>query len=271
MRKFSVKVAAVIRNLSKKFRMPVPQSCTWKFCLSDSYAYIFAEESNNRSIFCCVINDLSVCLITKNEWNMKQKPQNSNIWCKNWSKNYFWHAVFVFLAFAISLFPVISLLSRKKKWKNETDVCATDLEDHWHDKTNKMTCVPSEDSDQPGHQPSLISLRSPHEETFGPWLPIEHTAKTLIKLGGCPGWYESLMGAQVICLVLWCSGWYINAFEPAHEIMALFVLHKFILQTPMCRHPVGLDVWILVGPFVYFHILCVQTAKALSLCWSPLQ
>ena len=27
-----------------------------------------------------------------------------------------------------------------------------------HDKTNKMTCAPSEDSDQPGHQPSLISL-----------------------------------------------------------------------------------------------------------------
>ena len=28
-----------------------------------------------------------------------------------------------------------------------------------HDKTNKKTCVPSEDSDQPGHPPSLISLR----------------------------------------------------------------------------------------------------------------
>ena len=25
-----------------------------------------------------------------------------------------------------------------------------------HDKTNKMACVPSEDSDQPGHSPSLI-------------------------------------------------------------------------------------------------------------------
>ena len=30
--------------------------------------------------------------------------------------------------------------------------------------------------------------------------------------------------------------------EPAHEIMALFVLRKLILQTRMCRHPVGLDV-----------------------------
>ena len=27
-----------------------------------------------------------------------------------------------------------------------------------HHKTNKMTCAPSEDSDQPGHQPSLIRV-----------------------------------------------------------------------------------------------------------------
>ena len=67
-----------------------------------------------------------------------------------------------------------------------------------------MTCVPSEDSDQPGHPPSLIrvfavrmkklwalnyilraaqsdqSFRRPHEETLGPQLHIEGTMKTLI-------------------------------------------------------------------------------------------
>ena len=32
------------------------------------------------------------------------------------------------------------------------------------------------------------------------------------------------------------------SFKPAHEIMALFVLRKLILQTCMCSHPVGLDV-----------------------------
>ena len=37
-----------------------------------------------------------------------------------------------------------------------------------HDKTNKMACAPSEDSDQPGHPPRLISLRCPHEESLGP-------------------------------------------------------------------------------------------------------
>ena len=31
-----------------------------------------------------------------------------------------------------------------------------------HDKTNKMTCVPSKDSDQPGHPPSLIRVFAVH-------------------------------------------------------------------------------------------------------------
>ena len=53
-------------------------------------------------------------------------------------------------------------------------------------------------------------------------------------------------------------------FEPAHEIMAFFVLRKLILQTRMRSHPVGLDVWFLVGPFVHFHTSCVRTAKALA-------
>ena len=37
-----------------------------------------------------------------------------------------------------------------------------------HDKTNKMACAPSEDSDQPGHPPSLISVRCLHVESLGP-------------------------------------------------------------------------------------------------------
>ena len=32
----------------------------------------------------------------------------------------------------------------------------------------------------------------------------------------------------------------------------------------MRNHPVGLVVWFLVRPFVYFHTLCLQTAKALA-------
>ena len=56
----------------------------------------------------------------------------------------------------------------------------------------------------------------------------------------------------------------IKTYEPSHEIMVLFVLRKLILQTRLRSHPVGLDVGILVGPFVYFHTSCVRTAKALA-------
>ena len=46
--------------------------------------------------------------------------------------------------------------------------------------------------------------------------------------------------------------------------MSLFVLRKLILQMRMPGHPVGLDVWCLVRPFVYFHTSHVRTAKALA-------
>ena len=76
-------------------------------------------------------------------------------------------------------------------------------------------------------------------------------------------------GRTLILFVLSCRGSLKddaekqNRFEPAHEIMVLFVLRKRILQTRMRSHPVGLDVWFLVGPFVYFHDLYVRTANAL--------
>ena len=53
-------------------------------------------------------------------------------------------------------------------------------------------------------------------------------------------------------------------FEPTHEIMALIALRKLNLQTRMRSNPRGLHVWSLVRPFVYFHTLCVRTAKALA-------
>ena len=43
------------------------------------------------------------------------------------------------------------------------------------------------------------SLRCPREESLGPELLIERTAKTLIRLDGCPGWSESSLGAHSFC------------------------------------------------------------------------
>ena len=36
-------------------------------------------------------------------------------------------------------------------------------------------------------------------ESLGPMLPITRAAKTLIRLGGCPGWSESSLGAPSFC------------------------------------------------------------------------
>ena len=43
------------------------------------------------------------------------------------------------------------------------------------------------------------SLRCPHEESLGSYLPIERKAETLIRLGGCPGWPESSLDAHSFC------------------------------------------------------------------------
>ena len=43
------------------------------------------------------------------------------------------------------------------------------------------------------------SLRCPHEESLGLKLPSDRTSKTLIRLGRCPGWSESSLGAYPLC------------------------------------------------------------------------
>ena len=77
-----------------------------------------------------------------------------------------------------------------------------------------------------------------------------------------PGWFTnfvSIRSKPPSVLALWHWN---TTNEPCREIMVLFVLRKLILQTCMRSHPVGLEIWFLVGPFVYFHTSCVRTAKA---------
>ena len=55
-----------------------------------------------------------------------------------------------------------------------------------HDKTNKMACASSEDSDQPGHPPSLIRVFAVRMKRH--WVisyPLSALLR-LIRLGGCP-------------------------------------------------------------------------------------
>ena len=62
-----------------------------------------------------------------------------------------------------------------------------------------MACAPSEDSDQSGHLPSLIRVFAVRMKKA--WVlsyPLSAQRK-LIRLGGCPGWSESSLGAQSFC------------------------------------------------------------------------
>ena len=67
------------------------------------------------------------------------------------------------------------------------------------DKANKVACAPSEDSDQPGHPPSLIRVFTVRmKKAWALSYPFSAQRK-LIRLGGCPGWSESSLGAQSFC------------------------------------------------------------------------
>ena len=76
------------------------------------------------------------------------------------------------------------------------------------------------------------SLCCPHEESLGPWLPIERTAKTLIRLGGCQGWTESSRCAHPHCWVCHEAAHLSyprkpNTKKEAYTMMTLFVRKYF--------------------------------------------
>ena len=67
----------------------------------------------------------------------------------------------------------------------------------WQNQENE--CMPSKDSDQPGHPPSLIRVFAVHMKKA--WVlcyPLS-TQWWLIRLGGCPGWSKSSLGAHSFC------------------------------------------------------------------------
>ena len=86
------------------------------------------------------------------------------------------------------------------------------------------------------------------------------TAKTLIRLGRCPGWSESSLGAQVIFLVLPCGGSFLKQLIcisvayfpmainldskirhhcPKLENLLLQVISSFNFVVLMYSHPIG--------------------------------
>ena len=62
-----------------------------------------------------------------------------------------------------------SFVKRKRLWTFAIVNNFTTIFKPLHDKTNKMTCAPSEDSDQPRHPPSLIRVFA--VRSMGSWRP----------------------------------------------------------------------------------------------------
>ena len=113
-----------------------------------------------------------------------------------------------------------------------------------HGKTNKMVCAPSEDSDQPGHPPSLIkSLRCALIRKLRTQAFFMQTAKTLIRPGAQADW--SLRCAHMpfcwfchevaqICLIL--AAMYAMVLRHTSHIMRkpVFVVCDQIRLKPAC-------------------------------------
>ena len=87
-----------------------------------------------------------------------------------------------------------------------------------HVKTNKVACAPSKNSDQPGHQPSLISLHCPAWRKLcslvTQWVHSEDSDQT----GWMPRLIRVFPGRKVILLVLSWGGSYMVAIAmlPIH-------------------------------------------------------
>ena len=76
-------------------------------------------------------------------------------------------------------------------------------------------------------QRGLFPVWSESSLSLDPQLPIELTAKSLIRLGRCPGWSESSLGAQIILLVLLWGISYTWTFLMYHYTVTEFLVPLF--------------------------------------------
>ena len=68
-----------------------------------------------------------------------------------------------------------------------------------HDKTNKVSVRQAKTKISLGIRPVWLVFSLSAWRNVGPLPTLERTAKTLIRLGGCPGWSESSLGAHSLC------------------------------------------------------------------------
>ena len=137
------------------------------------------------------------------------------------------------------------------------DDCEGDNQLHQHityepprDKTNNVVVRPAKTQISLGIRPvwSVFVVC-----TKKGWLPIERTAKALMRLGGCPGWSESSLDAQPHC-------WFCQEAAHISEILHLARKPRIIFQSPECFTN-KTNFLILMGIFTNFDRYMVQKSK----------
>ena len=102
-----------------------------------------------------------------------------------------------------------------------------------HDKTNKMTCAPSEDSDQHGHPHSLIRVFAVR------FIGIrEYNVSSCGQQRLWSDWTMSLLGTHVILLILSYSG---SNFKDKKAILVITIMYKKFLISKENRMPNEID------------------------------
>ena len=109
-----------------------------------------------------------------------------------------------------------------------------------------MACAPSDDSDQPGHPPSLIRVFAVRMKKAWVLSYALRAQRRLIRLDGCPGWSVSPLSAEPFC-------WFCDeAAQIGNERIKVarnekFTKHKWVKTfdfTQVCRTSnVGLLSW----------------------------
>ena len=100
------------------------------------------------------------------------------------------------LALTFSLHPLVKLFFHQKLRKPFLQMRTRN--DPRYDKTNKMSVRPAKTQVSLGIHPVSESSLSAWRN-LGPSATHWAQAKTLIRLGGCPGWSESSLGAHSFC------------------------------------------------------------------------
>ena len=193
---------SVITRWTSKFDWQlVALTCTWKLTEICLFYWLMIH---NSMLFVQSLYGPAECplvLLLKNHYMDQQSTRScyywkieTCMWCVSTpvkSVLHLWYALICVSEMITSpssvlwLWPELYCLNWTASWQNQQN-----------------ECVPSEDSDQPGHPPSLIRVFAVRMKKA--WVlsyPLSAQGR-LIRLGGCPGWSESSLGTHAILLVL---------------------------------------------------------------------